>query len=164
MWRLLGNCKEDWVIYSSKKTLNGNKKNLYQHGDKNTRYFHACPNQRRKKNWIQELTIRNEMAVYGQKNIAGVVDKYFLDIFHSFSLSNNDLCLQHVKVKVTTSINEELLNLLSKLKLMKPSNRWPPWNLLDQTYMKLAFTKLFGQRFEKKSVRLYLTFSMSKVT
>lgn len=59
----------------------------------------------------------NEMVVYGQKNIAGVVDKYFLDIFHSSSPSNNDLCLQHVKVKVTTSRNEELLKPFVKTKL-----------------------------------------------
>ncbi|KAF5454971.1 hypothetical protein F2P56_024596 [Juglans regia] len=95
------------------------KRNWHASGDRNTKFFHACANQRRMKNSINQ--VRDEQGRVFRSHVE--VDEAFRSYFERlFSTSNPSTaameeCLQHVVPRVTSEMNEKLRRTFSRLEI-----------------------------------------------
>jgi hypothetical protein len=78
-------------------------------GDKNTKYFHACATQRRRRNLIQKIQdMQGREMEFGEGVERAFVD-YFTNLFQSDHTENIERCLQGLETKVTQEMNDALL-------------------------------------------------------
>jgi hypothetical protein len=78
-------------------------------GDKNTKYFHACATQRRRRNLIQKIQdMQGREMEFGEGVERAFVD-YFTNLFQSDHTENIERCLQGLETKVTHEMNDALL-------------------------------------------------------
>jgi hypothetical protein len=85
------------------------KQNWFQHGDRNSKFFHACVNQRRKKNLIQQITDSAGILCTEQGDIEEAFFRYYTDLFQSIALEGVEGCLSGMSCRVTAEMNESLL-------------------------------------------------------
>lgn len=78
------------------------KKHWLQHGDRNTRYFHTCASQRRRKNTIVQIRDEEGRSVGGEEQIEQVFSEYFRGIYTSSnpSLEQVEHCLNGLEQKI----------------------------------------------------------------
>ncbi len=78
--------------------------------DKNTKNFHACASQRRRKNIIEDIKHSNGVWVSQDQGIADVALRYFQDIFSTSTPSTGTISevLEQVPRKVSVEINRIL--------------------------------------------------------
>ncbi|XP_042952312.1 uncharacterized protein LOC122289407 [Carya illinoinensis] len=67
------------------------KRSWYKLGDKNTKLFHECANQRRKRNCISEIIDDQGRCVKDHKGIEEVFFQYYSNLFSSSNPSTNDI-------------------------------------------------------------------------
>ena len=79
-----------------------------KHGDKNTKYFHSKASQRWRRNMIQGVKDQHNNWVEEIEDIAGVVTKYFENIFKLGACERLDECLEAVQHKVNMEMQEIL--------------------------------------------------------
>ncbi|XP_042954664.1 uncharacterized protein LOC122291085 [Carya illinoinensis] len=86
----------------------------HQMGDRNTKYFHACATQRRKRNWIKKISDEEGRELIAQEDISDAFTRYYAGIFQSSMPTDECIedCLKSVEPKVTLSMNEELVKVL----------------------------------------------------
>ncbi|XP_042944640.1 uncharacterized protein LOC122278525 [Carya illinoinensis] len=86
------------------------KRNWYKLGDRNTKFFHECATQRKKKNCISEIQDANGVRVADQKGIEEVFSQYFRNLFNSSNPSPEAIeeGLRGVERRVTDAMNSEL--------------------------------------------------------
>lgn len=79
------------------------KRNWYQHGDKNTKFFHACASQRKKKNWIKEIKNAQGQMLSEQQQVEKVFIQHFKSIFSSSRPSEEAIaaCVRAIEPRVT---------------------------------------------------------------
>ncbi|XP_042939495.1 uncharacterized protein LOC122274525 [Carya illinoinensis] len=92
------------------------KRNWYCLGDKNTKFFHACANQRKKKNQILSVVDSNSNLRVNQEGIAEAFKDHFSEIYRTAvpSSSSIEACLSAVKSKVTDEMNQFLLKTFTR--------------------------------------------------
>lgn len=78
-------------------------------GDRNTKFFHACANQRKKKNQIFKIQDAQGATWESPEEIKVAFVDYFANLFTAGGGSNMDQCLQNINTKVTDEMNNELL-------------------------------------------------------
>jgi hypothetical protein len=85
------------------------KADWLQGGDRNTKYYHACANYRKKSNQI--FSIVDELGVLRDSDAAvkEAFVNYFSDLFTAGPAGDPRSCLEHLEEKVSTSMNMELL-------------------------------------------------------
>ncbi|KAK8635122.1 hypothetical protein V6N13_022999 [Hibiscus sabdariffa] len=77
-------------------------------GDRNTAYFHARANGRRRKNWIREIkNVRDEM-VYGTENVLEVAKEFFSTLYRSDGVYPASRILASVETCITPDMNAKL--------------------------------------------------------
>jgi hypothetical protein len=79
-----------------------------QHGDKNTKYFHACANQRSKVNKITSIVNEDGLLCSTQDEVVEAFIRYFNSIFSSSAPSGIRECLAPVEQKVSLEMNNNL--------------------------------------------------------
>ena len=79
-----------------------------QHGDKNTKFFHATTSQRRRKNKIGGLFDDTGIWHEDEETIEKIILDYFKSIFSSNQLSNFDESSNAMEERVSPEMNEEL--------------------------------------------------------
>lgn len=86
------------------------KVNRYRMGNKNTKFFHTCASQRKKKNQIQELTIDSNQVVTSPADIDVAFVNYFQNIITSSHPSQQAIeeCIVNIKTLVSEKMNLEL--------------------------------------------------------
>ncbi|XP_062150081.1 uncharacterized protein LOC133858622 [Alnus glutinosa] len=85
------------------------KQNWYHHGDRNTQFFHAWANHRRRINSIRSITDAQGKTWRQKKEVCRVFIDYYKDMFSSNPPSELSLCLEHVEPRVSAEMNSKLL-------------------------------------------------------
>lgn len=87
------------------------KRNWYRHGDRNTKFFHAWANHRRKKNFIDNIQDETGAVWTEEEHVDRVFVEYFQQMFSTVSPVENRIVvsLMGVPVGVTTEMNNRLL-------------------------------------------------------
>jgi len=85
------------------------QQNWLQYGDKNSKYLHACVNQRRKTNLIQKIRSVEEVKFFEPRNIEVVFLSYYKDLFRSRRLEEVEELLSGLKGRVSAEMNAALL-------------------------------------------------------
>jgi ribonuclease HI len=78
-------------------------------GDRNTKYYHACANYRRKTNRIAKIVDGNGAGCETEVEIKNAFINYFEDLFTSGHVGDISLCLQPLERRVSNEMNAELL-------------------------------------------------------
>lgn len=93
------------------------KKHWYKHGDRNTKYFHAFANQRKRKNRISQIYYEQRCKLTNRKDIEEAFNGYFEKLFLSSEPSQEELndYLRTLKPRVTEEMNENLSKDFSKV-------------------------------------------------
>jgi hypothetical protein len=85
------------------------KQHWLQFGDKNSKYFHACVNQRRKNNQIKQIQNRLGVVCREQETIEEAFVDYFKTLFQATRIENVEKCLVGMESRITDEMNEHLL-------------------------------------------------------
>lgn len=95
------------------------KRDWYHLGDLNTRYFHSCASQRKKKNWVHSIQDHTNRKVSSHSESDQVFQLYFHNLFSTSSPSQQALddCLQQVQPSVTTAMNANLTEIYTEEKI-----------------------------------------------
>jgi len=80
-----------------------------QHGDKNSKYYHACVNQRRKSNLIKQIQDMLGVSCTEQGAIEDAFLRYYVELFQSNWLDGLERCLSGIPCRVMLEMNEKLL-------------------------------------------------------
>lgn len=80
-----------------------------KHGDKKTRFFHACANQRQNSNIIRMICNAKGNCWEDPDEIGKAFVDYFTTLFTMEQADNLKPCLDHLEVKVTAQMNSVLL-------------------------------------------------------
>ena len=78
-------------------------------GDKNTKYFHACATQRKKKNFIGRIIDENGVLWESSAVVEEVFIKYYKNLFTLDTRAEPDICLDEIHCHVTLDMNEGLM-------------------------------------------------------
>jgi len=85
------------------------KQNWYRSGDRNTQYFHAWANHRKKINGIQKICDESGRVWEKKKEVSKAFIDYYRLLFTSQGLVGVDECLSHVESRITVDMNDSLL-------------------------------------------------------
>lgn len=66
-------------------------KHWYEHGDRNTKYFHACANQKHMKNTIKKIADEQNIVHDQVREIEETFRTYFVNLFTSSKPTSNDV-------------------------------------------------------------------------
>ncbi|XP_059436088.1 uncharacterized protein LOC132169016 [Corylus avellana] len=75
-------------------------------GDKNTKIFHACANQRRRSNHIKSII--DENGVFWENDVGGAFVNYFSTLFNSEGVEHIVDGLEGLEGRITAAMNEDL--------------------------------------------------------
>jgi exonuclease III len=95
-------------------------------GDQNSRFFHACINQRRRANSIQRIMDDTGNIFSTPEDIEGAFLRHFQGLFQTSNPSNVDQCLAHLPRCVTTAMNEELLRIVEEEEILAAVQQMAP--------------------------------------
>ncbi|GLT66646.1 hypothetical protein SLA2020_390010 [Shorea laevis] len=85
------------------------KRHWFSHGDRNTKFFHAWANHRRKKNYIGSILDEEGTLWTKQEDIDAAFINYFQSLYTSASPSGIEDSLGEVQHRVTAEMNASLL-------------------------------------------------------
>ncbi|XP_059431505.1 uncharacterized protein LOC132165008 [Corylus avellana] len=80
-----------------------------RHVDRNTKFYHACANARRKSNTIYVIKDAEERLCTAEVEVQSAFINYFTDLFTSDSTGNTMHCLRPLNCWVTEEMNRSLL-------------------------------------------------------
>ncbi|KAF5446504.1 hypothetical protein F2P56_032128 [Juglans regia] len=86
------------------------KLNWYQLGDRNTKFFHSCANQRRRRNAIKIIFDEEDRGLSSPTEMEGVFNGYFQKLFTSSGPSKAEVtdCLKNLTPRVSDVMNLNL--------------------------------------------------------
>jgi hypothetical protein len=85
------------------------KQNWYREGDRNTQYFHAWENHRKKINGIHKICDEFSRVWCKKKEVSTAFIDYYKNLFTSQDPVGAVECLAHVESRVTDAMNDSLL-------------------------------------------------------
>jgi hypothetical protein len=90
------------------------KSDWLRDGDRNTRYFHECANARRKTNRIHNILDAEERMCDTEEEVQMGFINYFSSLFTTVDAGDMGPCLQHMEMRVSDDMNQELLKPFSE--------------------------------------------------
>ncbi|KAL9680585.1 hypothetical protein QQ045_018466 [Rhodiola kirilowii] len=122
---------DQWLLREEVLWLQRSRISWLKSGDRNTKFFHACANQRHKKNRIKELKDARGAPVSDKDLLTSLAADYFVDIFRP-SYANGDIdwsqqlvCLQPV---ISDEMNRALLDDISEEEVRRAVFNMSPLN------------------------------------
>jgi hypothetical protein len=91
------------------------KQNWYKNGDRNTQYFHAWANQRRRSNKIQKVCDTAGREWQQQNDIPNVFLHHYQELFNSGGTSGLEFCLAGLENRITPEMNQVLSRVFTEL-------------------------------------------------
>jgi hypothetical protein len=85
------------------------KQNWFSQGDRNTKFFHAWANHRRKINTIRSITDDHGRTWRRQKEIGKAFVDYFGDVFTSNGVADFSQCLETMEPRISEEMNSDLV-------------------------------------------------------
>jgi exonuclease III len=85
------------------------KINWLSHGDKNSKFFHACANQRRKVNNISKIKDEGGRLWESQEEVGKVFVNYYQSLFLTGGEVDYEDCLGALEGRITETMNESLV-------------------------------------------------------
>ncbi|XP_042974832.1 uncharacterized protein LOC122306468 [Carya illinoinensis] len=85
------------------------KQHWLQNGDRNTTFYHLHASHRRKINKISQIMDHRNCLISEKDQVGRVITRYFSDLFTSSSPSGIEDCIKDMPNKVSTAMNELLL-------------------------------------------------------
>jgi hypothetical protein len=82
-------------------------------GDRNTKFFHACANTRKKSNFISSISNTEGHTFTSTEEVQLVFVSYFQSLFSLDNVGDMSPCLQSLKKSVTENMNQDLLKTFS---------------------------------------------------
>lgn len=107
-FRTLSNKVEGLLEEDNLKWKQRARQRWLQEGDKNTKYFHQCANQRKKTNSIQKIINDEREVLTKPEDIGTQFQKFYSKFFSTDWLSGIQVCLQNMKAVVTDEMNSRL--------------------------------------------------------
>jgi hypothetical protein len=93
------------------------KTDWLQFGDKNSKFFHACANQRRRSNQIHSILDEQGLLRETQEDIGAAFTNYFNNLFATDGMEHMEEGLVAVEERVTGAMNETLLQPFNELEI-----------------------------------------------
>lgn len=86
------------------------KRHWFKHRDQNTKYFHACADHHRAKNFIKHIVDEQSMVHDQAETIEEAFRSYFAKIFTTSALTSQDIahCCNNIRPKVIEDMNRRL--------------------------------------------------------
>jgi hypothetical protein len=84
------------------------KTHWFQNGDRNTKFFHMCANQRRKTNHICRVQDEGGRIYTTSDDISRAFTDYYHHLFSTSSPMDVEACVETLDVRVTNVMNEHL--------------------------------------------------------
>ena len=78
-------------------------------GNRNSKFFHACANQRQKMNKISQVHDECGRFWENQEQIGGVFENYFDELFSTRGVVDYEGCLGVLEGRITVAMNESLV-------------------------------------------------------
>ena len=85
-----------------------------KNGDQNTKFYHACANQRRSSNRILRIADEVGLVWESQDDIQTAFMKYFSGLFIVGPVGDMEVSLQNLNMRVSDEMNGELLKMFTK--------------------------------------------------
>lgn len=102
------------------------KEDLLRHGDRNTKFFHACTSQRKRGNTILEVKDGNGRNCDTQVEIEGAFVTYYQELFKSEAAQHVESCISAIKEKITPDMGAGLLAEFTKEEVHSALKHMPP--------------------------------------
>ncbi|KAL9674104.1 hypothetical protein QQ045_030374 [Rhodiola kirilowii] len=108
---------DQWLLREEVLWMQRSRISWLKSGDRNTKYFHACANQRHKKNWIKELRDARGYICSDKDKFTLIAAEYFDDIFRP-SVDADEIDwnqqLECLRPTITEEMNQALLEDISE--------------------------------------------------
>jgi len=95
-------------------------------GDRNTKYFHMCANQRKRKNQIVEIKDKQGNHCSSQRDIEQAFIHYFQELFLAGDAVDVEPSVEALECKVTPEMNQKLLAEFTVEEITKALNQMAP--------------------------------------
>jgi hypothetical protein len=95
------------------------KQNWYQNGDRNTPFFHAWADHRRRINHIHSITDEEGRVWKNKKDIPKIFSDFFQRLFHTGGVAGVKECLENLETRVTNEMNEDLIKEFTMMEVDK---------------------------------------------
>jgi hypothetical protein len=129
-----------------------------KHGDRNTRYFHACVNSRRRKNNIEKIKDENGQWWSSNEDVGKAFIDYYTNLFSAGREGDLRPCLQNIDTRVTERMNMELMAEFSMEEISEALNHMAPLKAPGPDGMNACFFQKIGRYWERRYVVVYLIF------
>ena len=110
-----------------------------KNGDKNTKFFHACANQRKRRNTIEKIVDGDGRTCSTQREIEGAFISHFQTILITSSPRNIEECMAGMENRVTRSMNDMLLAEFSSSEVKSAFDQMDPMKALGPDGFKAEF-------------------------
>jgi hypothetical protein len=104
------------------------KVNWFKNGDRNTKFFHAFANHKRKKNFISKVRDKDGSLCVTKASIERAFVSYFKELFTSSDHVDVEACISSLECRVTPDMNSRLLLPFTKEEIHTALSQMSPLN------------------------------------
>jgi hypothetical protein len=117
-----------YTLCWNRRKLNGNKElgRIGSNLDRNTKFFHACANQKSRSKQISKIVDKDGRICSTQSEIEGAFNMFFQDLFTVGNNLDVDQSLVALERKVTPQMNEKLVAELNVEEISQALNQMAP--------------------------------------
>jgi len=129
-----------------------------KNGDRNSKYIHACANQRKKGNFISQILDENGWLCTTNADIANAFVQYYQHLFTTTKLKNIGDCIHAIERKVSPEMNMQLVSEFTMEEISHALSQMQPLKAPGSNGFTSCFYQQNWETIGGEYVRLYLVF------